>query len=135
MDTHLKIDDIFEAIVKGNLAKFHAIVTKHKLDAAILLMICNSCHCKLHPQYRPIIKEETGNPLEVAIRLQKYEIVRYMLNNMLIPVTKCLHMMEAVVEFQDTKLLRMLYTQQYTGAWSLPMTKSLYLMILHANWA
>ena len=74
-------------------------------------MRCNSCHCKLHPQYRPVVKGETGNPLEVAIRLQKYEIVRYMLNNMLIPVNTCLHMISAVVEFQDTKLLNILYTQ------------------------
>jgi hypothetical protein len=93
MDTHLKIEDLFETIVKGNLAKFHAIVTRHKLDASIISMRCNSCYCQIHPQYRPIFKEETGNPLEVAIRLQKYEIVRYMLNNMMIPVTRCIHMM------------------------------------------
>jgi hypothetical protein len=92
MDSHLKIEDLFETILKANLQKFHSIVTKNKLDASILSMRCNSCNCQMHPQYRPILKKETGNPLEVAIRLQKYEIIQYMLNNMMIPATRCLHM-------------------------------------------
>ena len=73
--------------------------------------------------------------MEVAIRKQKHDIVKYLLNNMSIPVSSAIHMIPFVCKKKDLKMLQILYSSHYTASWTLLRARAVITIVLEEQWS